>query len=58
MSKSIKCADMFPGCEFTAEAESEGELLQKVATHAAAAHGITEVTDDVVAKVKGCIRDV
>ncbi len=57
MSKTIECNDLFPGCEFKAEAEGEAELLQKVAAHAASAHGITEITDDIVGKVKGCIRD-
>ncbi len=57
MSKTIACNDLFPGCDFKAEAESEGELLQKVAVHAASAHGVTEITDDMAGKVNGCIRD-
>ena len=57
MSKSIECNDLFPGCAFKAQADSEAELLQKVAAHAASAHGVTEMTEDVVAKVKGCIHD-
>lgn len=57
MSKTIACNDLFPGCDFKAEAESEAELLQKVAAHAASEHGVTEMTDNVVSKVKGCIRD-
>ena len=57
MSKVIECNDLFPGCAFKAEAESEADLLQKVAAHAASAHGVSEMTDDVVSKVKGCIRD-
>ena len=57
MTKCIQCSDIFPGCEFTAEAESEELLLQKTAEHAASVHNITELTDDIVAKVKGAIRD-
>lgn len=57
MSKVIECNDLFPGCEFKAEAQSEADLLQQVAAHAAAAHGVSEMTEDVVSKVKGCIRD-
>ena len=57
MTKSIQCADLFPGCEFHAEAESEELLLQKAAEHAASVHNVTELTDEIVAKVKGCIRD-
>ena len=55
--KTIACKELFPGCDFKAEAESEAELLQKVAAHAASAHQITQITDAVVAKVKGCIHD-
>ncbi len=57
MSKVIECNDLFPGCEFKAEAASEADLLQKVAAHAASDHGVTEITDEMVSKVKGCIRD-
>ena len=57
MTKTIACTDLFPGCEFKAEAESEADLLQKVAAHAASAHGVSEITDEMVSKVKGCIRD-
>jgi predicted small metal-binding protein len=55
--KHMACSDIVPGCTFTAEAETEGELLQKVATHAREAHGIEEVTPDLLAKVKSKIRD-
>ena len=57
MTKSIQCADLFPGCEFQAEADSEEALLQKTAAHAASVHNVTELTEEIVAKVKGCIRD-
>lgn len=57
MTKSIKCGDLFPGCDFHAEAESEDALLQMAAEHAASVHNVTELTDEIVAKVKGCIRD-
>jgi predicted small metal-binding protein len=39
------------------QAESEEELLQKVAAHAKEAHGLQEVTPAVVAKVKSVIRE-
>ena len=57
MSKSIECNDLFPGCAFKAQAESESDLFQKVAAHVASEHGLTEITDDIVSKVKGCIRN-
>jgi predicted small metal-binding protein len=57
MTKKIACNDLFPGCSFTAEAETEQELLAKVAPHAAHAHGITEITPDVVEQVRAVIHD-
>lgn len=57
MRKSIQCSDLFPGCAFEAEAGSETELLEKVAAHAASEHGVIEISEDVLAKVRGCIRD-
>ena len=57
MAKSIKCDDLFPGCDFRAEADTEEEILQKAAQHAATVHNVTDLTDEIVAKVKGCIHD-
>jgi predicted small metal-binding protein len=54
--KKITCAELMPGCPYTAEAGSEEELLQKVAVHAADAHGIHEVTPDLLTKVKSAIK--
>jgi predicted small metal-binding protein len=57
MAKEISCGDIFPGCAFHAHASTERELLEKVAKHAAEAHGITEVTPEVLATVRGVIRE-
>ncbi|MBC8239518.1 MAG: DUF1059 domain-containing protein [Alphaproteobacteria bacterium] len=57
MTKSICCADLFPGCEFAAKADTEEALLNLAAEHAASVHGVTELTDEIVAKVKSAIRD-
>jgi predicted small metal-binding protein len=46
-----------PGCDYTAEAETEAELLKKVAAHAADAHGITEITPELVQQVRSKIKD-
>ena len=55
--KKISCADVVPGCSFTAEAANEKELLQKVAAHAGADHGLKDVPPEVLAKLKGAIKD-
>lgn len=53
--KHIACDHVMPGCGFTASAATEQELLEKVAAHAAADHGITEVTPELLAQVKSAI---
>lgn len=56
MKKHIECTNVVPGCPFTASAETEGELLKKVAAHATHVHGITEVTPELADKIKSAIR--
>jgi predicted small metal-binding protein len=58
MAKSIKCLDVGVDCDFEAKAETEPELMKKIAEHARTAHGITEIPKDVLQKVKAAIRDV
>jgi predicted small metal-binding protein len=57
MEKRIACNDVVPGCEFTATAATEEELLKKVVAHAAQDHGVTDVTPELAAKVKSAIRE-
>ena len=57
MSKQIACNDVVSGCDFTATATSEDELMKKVTRHAAEDHGVNEVTPDLAAKVKAAIKD-
>jgi predicted small metal-binding protein len=45
-----------PGCAATFSAETEDELLEQVGPHAADAHGIAEITPDVLEAVKGAIK--
>ena len=56
MSYSLACGDVMPGCSATFEADSEDELLALVAPHASDAHGIPEVTPEVLESVKGAIK--
>jgi predicted small metal-binding protein len=55
-AKHIACGDVVPGCTFTASARTEDDLVKQVVAHAAAAHGVTDVTPDLAAKVKAAIR--
>jgi predicted small metal-binding protein len=47
-----------PGCTATFNAETEDELLAQVGPHAIDAHGITDITPDVLEAVKGAIKRV
>ena len=58
MTKQLACGDVVPGCTHVAKANSEAELMQEVAKHAAKAHGLTEITPELLAKVKSAVRDV
>jgi predicted small metal-binding protein len=54
--KRVACADIVPGCPFTAQASTEQDLMEKVAAHAAHDHGVAEVTPELAAKVKAAIK--
>lgn len=56
MKKQFACNEVVPGCNFTATAHTEEELLKKVAEHAAHEHGVTEVPPELAAKVKAAIK--
>ena len=45
-----------PGCSATFEADSQDELLALVAPHAAEAHGVTEITPEVLEAVTGAVK--
>lgn len=57
MAKEIRCADVGMDCDFVARAESTDQLMKQVVVHAAEAHGITEVSDELAAKVQSVMRD-
>lgn len=56
-AKHVVCGDIVPGCGFEASAATERELLEKVAAHAAEAHGVTEITPELAAKVTAAIHN-
>lgn len=57
MTKVLKCKDVGMDCDFVARGKTEEEVLKLAAEHAGPAHGITEMSDDVVAKVRAAIHD-
>ncbi len=56
MSYSIACGEVVPGCATKLEAGTEDELMAKVADHARDEHGVTEVTPELAAQVKGAVK--
>jgi len=58
MTKSISCADAGSDCVWSATAETEEELMNKVAEHAKAEHKDLEITPEVVAKIKSIIKEI
>jgi predicted small metal-binding protein len=58
MTKSISCADAGKDCGWSATAETEEELMNKVAEHAKAEHKDMEITPEVVAKIKSIIKEI
>lgn len=57
MTKTMHCADVVGSCDFVARGDSEQEILQQASEHARTAHNITEITPEVVEKVRAAIRD-
>ncbi len=57
MAKVLRCSDIGMDCDFVARAETEEEILQQAAEHAAATHGMEEIPANVLAKVRAVIHD-
>ena len=58
MGKILECAKVDPasGCTHIVRGQTEEELLKNAMEHAKQ-HGIREMTPELMAKVKGAIRD-
>ncbi len=57
MAKVLRCKDVGFECGFEIRADTEEELMKKVAEHAAEVHDMKEVSEEVAAEVKAAIRD-
>jgi predicted small metal-binding protein len=57
MEKTIRCKDVGFDCDQVVRAGSEEEVLQMAAAHARTIHGVSELTSEMVEKVKSAIRD-
>jgi len=57
MAKQLACGDVMPGCTYVTKADDEADLLQQVAKHASEAHGVKQITPDLLAKVKAAVKE-
>lgn len=57
MAKVIRCKDVGFDCPGVIRASSEDEALRQAAEHARSAHGIENLTPEIVAKVKSVMRE-
>ena len=56
MATSITCADTGADCPFSVTTANEGELMQHLQVHAAAAHPDMEMNAERVAQVRSLIK--
>jgi len=57
VSKVLYCHDLVPGCKFEAHGESEEEILAEAADHIATVHGMTDISDAILAMVCAAIHE-
>jgi predicted small metal-binding protein len=58
LMKQLNCREAGFDCQGVITGETEQEVMSKAAEHAREAHGITEVDEELGAKLRGLIRDV
>ena len=56
--KTFACGDVVPGCSTTFTGPDDDAVLAQVAAHAAADHGLTDVSPELVAAVRSAIVTV
>ncbi len=57
-AKSFRCADVgFTECKWEAQGRNEAELLSQIERHGRERHGLKEMTESLIARVRDAIRD-
>ena len=57
MAKVMRCRDVGLDCDYVARGLDENEIITKVAEHAEKDHGMKNIPDEVVAKVREAIHE-
>ncbi|MDX2379787.1 MAG: DUF1059 domain-containing protein [Acidimicrobiia bacterium] len=55
--KQFACGTVVDGCDGVVTGETDDDVLAAAAQHAAAAHGLTEVPDELAAQIKAGITE-
>jgi predicted small metal-binding protein len=55
MKFKLFCGDAMPGCSARFEEDSREQILEQVAVHAREAHGVTDVTPEMLEAIGGNI---
>jgi predicted small metal-binding protein len=55
--KSFACGTVVPGCDGVVTGETDDDVLVAAAAHAAQAHGMTEVPDEVIGAIRAGITE-
>jgi len=58
MTKSISCSDAGKDCGWSATAETEEKLMEKVAFHVKMDHKDIELTTENISKIKSLIKEI
>ena len=57
MAKTYTCRDVGIDCDWKTSGETEDEVMANITEHAAQRHPDIELTQDLVAAVRGAIKD-
>ncbi len=57
MAKTICCRDVGVDCDFVVRGETEEEIMKKVAEHAQKEHGMKEIPQELVERVREAIHN-
>lgn len=58
MTKSISCSDAGKDCSWSATAQTEEELMEKVTQHVIEKHKEIELNSETISSIKSLIKEV
>ena len=56
MTKEIRCRDVGVDCDWVVSGETEEEIMKKAAEHAKKDHGMDEIPQELVERVRAAIH--